>query len=291
MNVNVVTVRSGWILQKIAERIVEAGEKSHFYDWSLSHNPHPHADVNFYCDIQNCYQGPVGSSKHIGLFTHVHANDPTTVQQNVTSLDFIFHMAPRYMVMFNKQFNYPNERMDIMVPYEPRWEPRRLRIGIFQRGKFEGKGFNFIYKFIQEHPDVCEKFEWFFMGDGWRPVVNLMDDNNIRAHITSDAKLQYPEGYEEAYSAMDYVLIPSLWEGGPIAALEAAASGVPLISSNVGWADSWADYLFKPNDLVDLRRILHKISSQRYRKSKKLSIVASYGRCVEQILGAYRKIR
>ena len=44
-----------------------------------------------------------------------------------------------------------------------------------------------------------------------------------------------PKSYEGFYEAIDYLLIPSLYEGGPMALQEALACGVPVIAADVGF--------------------------------------------------------
>ena len=53
MKINIVTVSSGWILQKIAQRIHNELQK--MCEATISHEPNLFADVNFYVDVQNCY--------------------------------------------------------------------------------------------------------------------------------------------------------------------------------------------------------------------------------------------
>jgi len=44
-----------------------------------------------------------------------------------------------------------------------------------------------------------------------------------------------PASYQAFYEQIDYLLIPSLWEGGPMALQEALACGVPVIAADVGF--------------------------------------------------------
>lgn len=283
--VNIVTVRSGWILQKIAERIAAAGNK-HFAassSWDVSHHPRlygsRHKVINFYCDVQNCFQGPT-NCLDIGLFTHVHENNMSNVNPITYKLDFIFHMAGRYMRDFYEVF--PSSRMDLMVPFETpdNWSVRKPTIGIFQRGKYEGKGFHFMMDFA-DNP-VCRHFKWVFVGNDWGPVVTKLNTNGVDADEYSDGSLKYPEEYERLYEKMDAVLIPSKWEGGPIACLEAVAKGVPVIAADVGWCREWGARIF--TNEVHLTTILNEMNCRERGLASRVKSVCSYKRCAKQIL-------
>jgi len=54
VKINIVTVQSGWILQKIAQRIVDANKSECLF--SLGTKSSNLVDANFYIDITNCYQ-------------------------------------------------------------------------------------------------------------------------------------------------------------------------------------------------------------------------------------------
>jgi len=286
--VNIVTVRSGWILQKIAERIAAAGnDMMDCTQWKVSHNPVVYADINFYCDVQNCWRGNVpGPSRNIGLFTHVHANDPKTVDRTALKLDYIFHMAPRYMTMFSNELKYPQSRMNLMVPFQSTWDVKKPTIGIFQRGKYEGKGFHFMLDFTEKHARTCKLFDWIFVGNDWEDVVQKLGEIGATATTYSDGRVDYPDGYENLYNQVDYVLIPSKWEGGTIACLEAASKGCHIIAADVGWCRTWADEIFPVGDLDALGAILWSKVSHNLTRAIRLKTIISYKRCAEQIIDA-----
>lgn len=271
MHINVVTVRSGWILQKIAERIVEAGNRQDLntrmsetikarFRWSLSHTPRADVAANYYVDIQNCYQGrtPV---LDIGYFTHLHENNIKYVDHRWLTMDFIVHGCSRYRKMFTEFF--PAERMALIIPGEipDGFDLKKPTIGIFQRGKYEGKGFHFMQEMVEKHQWAMQGFKWRFVGSGWEPVVKQYLDVGIDAVGLGDVGLKYPEGYAAQYDLVDYVLIPSLWEGGPMSLIEANAKGIPIISADVGQVDKdiGIDYLFPAGDTLALQSYLHLI--------------------------------
>ena len=99
MVINIITVDSGWILQKISERIVSEGNRLG-HNFSISRGAKNDVDCNLYVDIQNCYQAK-SSTLDIGLFTHADKDNLNTVNRNCLSLDYIIHMTNRYYKMFS----------------------------------------------------------------------------------------------------------------------------------------------------------------------------------------------
>lgn len=306
MRVNVVTVESGWILQKIAERIVEAGNRQDLttrmfgdgtikarFRWSLSHTPRVDCVANYYVDIQNCYRGKT-SVLDIGYFTHLHENNIKYIQPNWLSLDFIVHGCTRYQSIFEKL--YPAEKMDVLIPGEipDGFDLKKPTIGIFQRGKYEGKGFHFMQEAGQKIQHTLGGFKWRFIGNDWEPVVKQYNDLGIEAVSLGDVGLKYPEGYAAQYDLVDYVLIPSLWESGPMSLIEANAKGIPIISSDVGQSavDINVDYLFRPGNHLQLRDILHGILAIRLHARQRVSHLSYewYTRELAKIICKIKKV-
>lgn len=68
---------------------------------------------------------------------------------------------------------------------------------------------------------------------------------------------------ETFYKMIDYLIVPSLNEGGPIPVLDAIAMGVPVISGDVGWAWDYPVIRFEKGNVESLREVLHKLSYPR----------------------------
>ena len=298
MRVNVVTVRSGWILQKIAERIVKAGNEAGLGEFTLSHSPHIGVDVNFYCDVQNCYRGKTGGLD-IGLFTHVHADDLSTVSPVTYTLDYIFHMATRYMSMFHANGLYPLGKMSTMLPWDiPQGlGVKKTTLGVFQRGKYEGKGFGRMMALMDWA--VSKHFKFVFVGNDWEEVVKKGLKNGVECIQYTDSTISYPEGYNRIYDQVDYLLVPSKWEGGPICVLEAAAKGLPIISADVGWVREVVGFAEIFQSDADLAKILSRISSEKIIRRSYVdpSLFTSpikgrygYANCAKQIVEVAEKL-
>lgn len=288
MHINVITVNSGWILQKIAERIVSAAPegvtmKIGYPRWN---------ERNFYVDVQNCFGGKRGMD--IGLFTHVHENDIQYLAAHWFQLDHVIHMSQRneYMWSKDKRYTPATQSSSCMIPGEmpPGFEFKKRRIGIAQRGKYEGKGFHFMLKLIKDYPQTVSLFDWLFVGNDWEEVIAELSKITNAMSIT-DSEAIWPDTYNRFYSEIDYLLIPSKWEGGPMGLLEAAASGVPVIGAMVGWVDMEVPVFksFHPGDANGLANILHPIGQYQqlaYQKVKDLS----YAKYAQHVVDCFKEV-
>ena len=179
MRINVVTVSSGWILQKIAERVVAACPK--YAEMTLSHAPKFDVDANFYIDMQNCYGGK-SKTLDIGYFTHLDQNSEKHLLQNKHWLtcDFIIHMAERYFNVFKKF--YSEDKMAVIKPGEvtDNFQLKKLKLGIIQRGGYPGKGVYFMERLADYK--ITKNFEFLFVGSGWNSVINSYQSTNARSN-------------------------------------------------------------------------------------------------------------
>ena len=282
MKINIVTVESGWILQKIAERIGRSNPEV----FEVSHSPRVDVDANYYVDVQNCYFQKT-STLDIGYFTHLHENSEKSIQDDWLTLDYIIHKCTRYRQVFEKF--YPAEKMSILYPGEisSEFKLKKPLIGIFQRGTYEGKGYFFMKKLAEY--DILKKFKFLFVGSGWGDVAHLYRKNGIEAYYQENEDYStYPKLYEH----IDYLLIPSLWEGGPMSVIEACATGTPIISSDVGWVnlDFEVDHLYEPDNDQQLAKILEKIHAPIYNRRKKFSKI-NYKTYGEKLINIVERLK
>lgn len=271
MKINIVTVKTGWILQKIAERIAEAGGE----EFEVSHEPRDDVDANYYVDIGNCFHKK-SKAFDIGYFTHLHEDSIAWIPPQCKHLDFIVHKCTRYLNKF-KEVGFNSERMALLYPAEitepfKKYGLKRPTILICQRGEHEGKGFHFM-KEVAKLP-AAKKFKWMFVGKGWREVNQLMIEHQVDTGFPLENEIY--RSYPEYYSKADYLLIPSKWEGGPMSVIEAKSMGLPIIAADVGWCgcDFQIEYLFNPGDVKKLGEILEEILWPMYDRRKEVEFLS-----------------
>lgn len=272
MHVNIVTVSSGWILQKIAERMVKNNHNSEV-TMTVSHYPDITADVNYYADLQNCYFG-LKTNLDIAYFTHADENSKqwlTTLlkQRNGYSLDGIVSMNKRYTDML-EEVGYDKNKLTTITPGQTFdiFPLKKTTIGIVSKGGYPGYGQQFMENMLRQYN--FEHYNIKILGDGWGNLKAIADSKNISLEMLSDSDYSiYPKFYQD----IDYLLIPGLWTAGPMSMQEALSSGVPVIGSNVGFVnyEFMSDYVFEPNDVQGLINILEEINEPKLKRRAQVS--------------------
>lgn len=289
IKINIVTVKSGWILQKIAERIVNNAPAD--VDMEIVHSPRI-GENNFYIDVTNCYWGPTGGID-VGLFTHVHENSNESIKDYWFTLDHIIHMSMRSRLIFeDDKRNYNSKvvhscKMPGQIPVN--YDYKKPTVGIFQRGKHEGKGFNMMRR-VADHP-IVKNFRWIFVGNDWEPIVKILERKTDVLEY-SDGNLSWPKGYRNIYDITDFVLVPSKWEGGPMGLIEAAALGKTIIAAKVGWAgrEIPVQYSFTSGDELELTEILSNIVTTRV-AARNIVEKLTYRDYAEYVINIFRRLK
>ncbi len=271
MNVNIVTVKSGWILQKIAERL-SSHNKEEDVHLKVGHDPDSSADVNYYVDIQNCYFGNK-TKCDIGYFTHSHEDSVSWLAQlikekSIIGLDGITSMAQRYTDMLIR-LGYPQNKIITLVPGETKgmFPLKKTVLGIASRGGFPGYGQFFMEELLSKYD--FSNFRLKFIGNGWENLAPIAQDKRISMQLKGDADYSI---YPKFYHTIDYLLIPTLWTAGPMSMQEALSCGVPVIASDVGFVgyEFQADYTYPPGDLNSLIDILDKIQKPKLDRRRQI---------------------
>ena len=235
-SVHIVLSDTGWILEGLARKLSDniPGVR---YDLEIDTT----ADIQYYMTYATRTHRV--SPVEVAYFAHVE-QDPATRAK-------FFDVASQvdYAVCHSKPYEaLIRERgMDRVVTIPPgvdldRFQPR-VKIGVVGRTYHTGRKGEQIVAAVMDIPGI----EWHFTGTGWPgPALELRDDE-----------------MPEFYRSMDYILVPSLYEGGPMSVVEALACGCKVIAPPVGWVPEFPHIEYKTGDVDDLRRVLNEVIEER----------------------------
>ena len=235
-NVNVVLSDRAWILERLGHEL-----QTRLPGVALADAADPAADINYYITFA-CRRREMPTLE-MGLFTHMEQT-PELQELFVSTardLDLAVCMSAKYRDAL------ANHGVTSTVLIPPgvdlgRFEAK-LRIGVVGRAYHTGrKGEGLVAQLMD-----MEGIDWHFTGTGWPQPGRFVPEEDL----------------PDFYRSLDYVLVPALYEGGPMCVPEALAVGTPVIASDVGWVREFPHIPFKTGDASDLRRVLDELLEQK----------------------------
>jgi len=226
--INIVTEHpdEGWVLRMMSEQWAE-----HLPNCTISsREPDKNADINFFVSWHFYKKS---TNIDVGWFTHREKDIKRSRQFNKKAQQMDYCICPSI-----NTFNLlPKEKTSI------------LKHGIGD-----------------EYNNINEKIVFGIVGreyDTGRKQFSIVDDylKSIpnTEYLFTNGKIPKEE-MPNFYKKINYLLILSNIEGGPVPVLEAIAMGTPVIAPNVGWC--WEYPVIRYKDLNDLINTIDILSSQ-----------------------------
>ena len=235
--VQVVLADCGWILERIGRALEERLPYVAVGDRISSA-----AAVNYYVNY-SAWRNP-GPTRDVAFFTHIEEAAPEAAQhffEVAHAVEYCVCMSQLYVDRLRAK---GIERVRLIRPGVDleRFRPR-LRLGVAGRTYPTARKGEDLLGSVAE----LEFVELHTTGGNWAVESVPHEDR---------------EGF---YASIDYLLVPSRYEGGPMPVLEALATGTPVISSEVGFVRELPHISFRTGDALDLRRVLCELYADRLR--------------------------
>ncbi|AZG97134.1 glycosyltransferase family 1 protein [Proteus mirabilis] len=124
-----------------------------------------------------------------------------------------------------------------------------------------------------------------FIGDGElnEKMIDFINEKNISNNVIM---LGWREDTDQLLNSLDIFVLPSNWEGMPLAILEAKSCGLPCIVSNISGNNNLIDnektgLLFEPNNSDDLKKkiellINNKETRELFGNANRVDILTNY---------------
>ncbi|MDP2586489.1 MAG: glycosyltransferase family 4 protein [Candidatus Komeilibacteria bacterium] len=151
-------------------------------------------------------------------------------------------------------------------PYKNDYCPQNpVRLGILGRLE-EQKGHEVAFKALLELKKMGLKAHLIIKGEGSlkEPLTQLAADLNVQRQLiweTPGVKVR------DFFHQLDFLIIPSKWEGFGLVAAEAMACGIPVIAARTGGlmsviSDYQTGFFFKNGDYLDLARLINNLRQE-----------------------------
>lgn len=200
MKINIVTEsKPGWVLRKISENLQKNLPDSYITDFK----PDCNADVNLY--VNYALFDKKTKQIDIGWFTHREASHDLADKFDITSreVDYCISMCEKTSRLL------PSEKTSVILPcVDQQFIKKEIIFGCVGKNHNSGR----------------KQFELITEISKIKGAKVLFTNQKVEWH-----------NMPAFYRSIDYLLILSNNEGGPMPVLEAIASGKPIIAPDVGW--------------------------------------------------------
>lgn len=239
MRINVVT-KTGWILERLARELVERVPGVTINAGAAERKIDPRADFNYYLPAKDFRKFPC-SGPAIGYYTHG-ANGFDLIPRFAACLAMNRTMAARLE-------EHGAANVEVVRPGTDA-PKRRIVFGVIGRTYNDGrKGEELVARAV---------------ADGFLFVACGTDAGKHRALTRRQWPCSTPytiANRDAFYSAIDYLVVTSREEGGPMPVLEAIARGVPVIAPNVGWCWEFPVLRYAVGEYSALRQVLEQLTA------------------------------
>lgn len=234
--VNIVTSDRGWILENLATQI-----SSRLPYVQFGGGLDAGADIQYYMTYSVWHRR--SSPIEIGYYAHLEPEGEAYEKffNSARQVDHCICHAKLYEAVLR---DHGITNVSTIAPGvdAERFQPK-LRIGVVGRTYHTGRKGEHVVAQVMDIPEI----EWSFTGDGWpEPALHLPDAD-----------------MPDFYRGLDYVLVPALYEGGPMCVVEALACGTEVIAPPVGWVPEFPHAEFEVGNAQDLRRVLLELIEKK----------------------------
>lgn len=227
--VSIVLSDRNWILEGLGKAL-----QSRLSNIDLNDAADPSADINYYITFA-CRKAPAPTLE-MGWFAHMEQTPELKKLFVETARDIDLPVC--HSTLYRDLLIKNGVENAIAIPPgvdRDRFDVK-LRVGVVGRAYHTGrKGEGLVSQLMD-----LEGIDWHFTGPGWPGPNHYIPEDEL----------------PDFYRSLDYVLVPALYEGGPMCVPEALAVGTPVIASDVGWVREFPHIPFKNGDAADLRRVL-----------------------------------
>uniref|UniRef100_UPI0035589BB0 glycosyltransferase n=1 Tax=Falsiroseomonas oryziterrae TaxID=2911368 RepID=UPI0035589BB0 len=234
--VNIVTSDRGWILERLAHEISRRLPYVSFGD-----GPDPDAAIQYYMTFA-CRRRRL-SPVEVAYFAHLEPEGEAHDRFFAVARDVehcVCHARLYEGVLRDAgiaQVTTISPGVDLET-FQP-----KLRIGVVGRTYHTGRKGEHLVAQVMDIPEI----EWSFTGEGWPgPALSLPD-----------------AAMPDYYRGLDYVLVPALYEGGPMCVAEALACGTEVIAPAIGWVPEFPHEEYEVGNAADLRRVLLRLVEKK----------------------------
>jgi len=242
-NIEIVPVDRGWILETMARAIErEAAESPGNFNVRIVDEPSDRAELTFFLP-ESSYR-PLRNSTTVTYLAHKedHPGAAALFEEVARRSDYCITSSTKYQRILEQ--DGARKVFKVHLGVDTKLFTPKLRLGVVGRTYHTGRKGEALLAELAGMPMV----EMRFTGEGWPYPAGYFDTRDLASF----------------YNDIDYLLIPSLIEGGPVPLLEALSAGCPVIApSDIGLVEDFPHVPYKRGDGGDLRQVVENLLHQK----------------------------
>lgn len=244
--IRIITENPGWILHRKALEIQKRLKNIKINEeW-------PDADIHYYINYGYLNERPKNGLV-VANFTHY---DPDKLGEKFVEVakevDHCIAVSPQTVEVL-KEFGVPDEKISmIIVGADSSFQPK-LTLGIVGRTYPGGRKGEHIINALISDKDLMDGVQVVSINEGWGIPVWAFNDR------------------ADFYRSIDYLLVPSLLEGGPVPFMEALACGTLAIAPPIGVIPMFPHIEYPTGDIEALKVVINDVKRNYFNRKNKLA--------------------
>jgi len=246
LKVRIITEKPGWIMHRKAEEIAKRLPNA------VINEEYPEANVHYYINYGYFNKRPENGVV-VANFTHY---DPEKLNDKwETVAHEVDHCTSvsNHTATFVEKFGISSEKITVIpVGADSSFKPK-MTLGLVGRIYPGGRKGEHLIESLLEDSELMDGLQIVSLSDTWG--VPTWDFKNM----------------DDFYRSIDYLLVPSLYEGGPVPFMEALACGTMSIAPAIGVIPDFPHIEYKWNDVSSLKAVVTNLKNEYLERKQRIS--------------------
>jgi len=246
LKVRIITEKPGWIMHRKAEEIAKRLPNA------VINEEYPEANIHYYINYGYFNKRPA-EGVVVANFTHY---DPEKLNDKWASVaKEVDHCTAVSNHTANdvERFGISPEKITVIPVGADKSFVPKMTLGLVGRVYSGGRKGEHLVKALLENEELMEGLQIVSLSDSWG--VPTWDFENM----------------DDFYRSIDYLLVPSLYEGGPVPFMEALACGTMSIAPAIGVIPDFPHIEYKWNDLDSLTAVIMNLKNEYLERKRRVS--------------------
>lgn len=252
IRLRIITEKPGWIMHRMAEEIAKKLPNV------VINDNYPDANIHYYINY-GYYNKKPEQGIVVANFTHYDPEKLNDKWESVAhSVDHCVAIS-NHTASYVKKFDVHSNKITVIPTGADKSFKPKLTLGLVGRTYTGGRKGEHLVKALLDDKDIMENLQIVSLSDSWGvPTWDFKEMSDF-------------------YRSIDYLLVPSIYEGGPVPFMEALACGTMAIAPAIGVIPDFPHIEYKWNNIDSLKSVVKNLKNEFLeRKQRVAHTIESY---------------